>query len=106
MRRPAHSLAFTLRGVASSRLVSLPAMPGTRRMRRSTLCYVHDCVTATGVYDELDLIADPDDPRDLFGMLMRAAIPVPADATWGAGRKLRLTGTTAMTRNDRATAPS
>jgi ornithine cyclodeaminase len=23
-------------------------------------------------YQDLDMIADPDDPRDLFGMLMRA----------------------------------
>ncbi len=26
----------------------------------------------TGLFDELDLLADPDDPRDLFGMLLRA----------------------------------
>lgn len=26
----------------------------------------------TGEYDELDLLADPDEPRDLFGMLLRA----------------------------------
>jgi ornithine cyclodeaminase len=26
----------------------------------------------SGAFDELDLIADPDDPRDLFGMLLRA----------------------------------
>ncbi len=25
-----------------------------------------------GEYDELDLLADPDEPRDLFGMLLRA----------------------------------
>jgi ornithine cyclodeaminase len=28
-------------------------------------------------FDQLDLLADPDDPRDLFGMLMRAE-PQPA----------------------------
>lgn len=39
----------------------------------SALRYVHECSVATGIYDELDLIADPDDPRDLFGMLMRSA---------------------------------
>jgi ornithine cyclodeaminase len=26
----------------------------------------------TGHYIELDLLADPDDPRDLFGMINRA----------------------------------
>lgn len=44
----------------------------------SALRYVHECIRETGIYDELDLIADPDDPRDLFGMLMRAAVPVAA----------------------------
>jgi ornithine cyclodeaminase len=26
----------------------------------------------TGLYVDLDLLADPDDPRDLFGMLLRS----------------------------------
>lgn len=43
----------------------------------SALRYVHERIRETGTYAELDLIADPDDPRDLFGMLMRAA-PSPA----------------------------
>ncbi|WP_069883384.1 ornithine cyclodeaminase [Bosea sp. BIWAKO-01] len=38
----------------------------------SALRYVHERILETGIYDELDLIADPDDPRDLFGMLMRS----------------------------------
>ncbi len=38
----------------------------------SALRYVHDQVMATGLFEELDLLADPDDPRDLFGMLLRA----------------------------------
>lgn len=38
----------------------------------SALRYVHDRLAGTGLYQELDLIADPDDPRDLFGMLQRA----------------------------------
>jgi ornithine cyclodeaminase len=29
-------------------------------------------VARSGLYDELDLLADPDDPRDLFGMVLRA----------------------------------
>jgi ornithine cyclodeaminase len=33
---------------------------------------VHARLSETPFYDELDLIADPDEPRDLFGMLLRA----------------------------------
>ncbi|WP_018182812.1 ornithine cyclodeaminase [Kaistia granuli] len=39
----------------------------------SALRYVQQQILHTGAYDELDLIADPDDPRDLFGMLMRSS---------------------------------
>ena len=39
----------------------------------SALRYVLHKVKQTGLYDNLDMIADPDDPRDLFGMLLRAA---------------------------------
>ena len=39
----------------------------------SALRYVLHKVKETGLYDTLDMIADPDDPRDLFGMLLRAA---------------------------------
>jgi ornithine cyclodeaminase len=39
----------------------------------SALRYVHQKVLETGFCRDLDLVADPDDPRDLFGMLMRAA---------------------------------
>ncbi|HEY4191977.1 MAG TPA: ornithine cyclodeaminase [Mesorhizobium sp.] len=39
----------------------------------SALRYVRDQLKATGLFEELDLLADPDEPRDLFGMLLRAA---------------------------------
>lgn len=39
----------------------------------SALRYVRDRLTETGLFAELDLLADPDDPRDLFGMLQRSA---------------------------------
>ncbi len=39
----------------------------------SALRYVLAKVKETGLYDNLDMIADPDDPRDLFGMVQRAA---------------------------------
>ncbi len=39
----------------------------------SALRYVHGAVQGTPYFTHLDMIADPDDPRDLFGMLMRAS---------------------------------
>ncbi|MGC1262138.1 MAG: ornithine cyclodeaminase, partial [Jannaschia helgolandensis] len=39
----------------------------------SALCHIHDAARRTGYYVDLDMLADPDDPRDLFGMLARAA---------------------------------
>lgn len=39
----------------------------------SALRYIHDQLPNVGNFVELDLLADPDDPRDLFGMVKRAA---------------------------------
>ncbi len=38
----------------------------------SALRYIAGKLQETGFYDQLDMIADPDDPRDLFGMILRA----------------------------------
>jgi ornithine cyclodeaminase len=38
----------------------------------SALRYVRERLSGTEFYQNLDMIADPDDPRDLFGMLQRA----------------------------------
>ena len=38
----------------------------------SALRYVRGLLDTLPYFDQLDLLADPDDPRDLFGMLMRA----------------------------------
>ncbi|WP_027998511.1 ornithine cyclodeaminase [Sinorhizobium arboris] len=38
----------------------------------SALRYVRDRLSGTDFYQDLDMIADPDDPRDLFGMLLRS----------------------------------
>ncbi len=38
----------------------------------SALRYIRDKVKNTDFFYELDMLADPDDPRDLFGMLQRA----------------------------------
>lgn len=39
----------------------------------SALRYMRDQIEGTGFYQPLDLLADPDDPRDLFGMVKRSA---------------------------------
>jgi len=39
----------------------------------SALRYVRQRLAGADFHQELDLVADPDDPRDLYGMLMRAA---------------------------------
>ncbi len=39
----------------------------------SALCYVRDAVKGTDFFALLDMLADPDDPRDLFGMVQRAS---------------------------------
>lgn len=39
----------------------------------SALRYVRAKLAGTAFHEDLDLLADPDDPRDLFGMLLRAA---------------------------------
>jgi ornithine cyclodeaminase len=38
----------------------------------SALSYLRERIAGTDFYEDFDLIADPDDPRDLFGMLQRA----------------------------------
>ena len=39
----------------------------------AALRYIKDQIGRTGLYEDLDLLADPDEPRDLFGMILRAA---------------------------------
>ncbi|NVO54951.1 ornithine cyclodeaminase [Rhodobacteraceae bacterium B1Z28] len=38
----------------------------------SALRYIKNAIGGTDFYEPLDMLADPDDPRDLYGMLMRA----------------------------------
>ncbi|MBO9446107.1 ornithine cyclodeaminase [Ruegeria sp. R14_0] len=38
----------------------------------SALRYIQSAIEGTGFFEPLDMLADPDNPRDLFGMLMRA----------------------------------
>ena len=67
--------------------VVVGAKPGRRNDRQTTvfdgvgfaiedfsaLRYVRERLAGADFHEELDLVADPDDPRDLYGMLMRAA---------------------------------
>lgn len=46
----------------------------------SALRYVQTALQGTPFYEPLDMLADPDDPRDLFGMLQRAAPVQPLSA--------------------------
>ncbi|HEY4030647.1 MAG TPA: ornithine cyclodeaminase [Caulobacteraceae bacterium] len=39
----------------------------------SALGYVYSKLQGTDFFQHIDMVADPDDPRDLFGMLLRAA---------------------------------
>ena len=38
----------------------------------SALRYIHDAIQGTEFFTQLDMLADPDDARDLFGMLERS----------------------------------
>ncbi len=40
----------------------------------SALRYVREKLDGTTFYEKLDMLADPDNPRDLFGMLLRAEV--------------------------------
>lgn len=59
-------------GRRSARQVTLFDSVGFAIEDFSALRYVRDRLPETGFFEELDLLADPDEPRDLFGMLLRA----------------------------------
>lgn len=59
-------------GRSSARQVTLFDSVGFAIEDFSALRYIRDRLPETGFFEELDLLADPDEPRDLFGMLLRA----------------------------------
>ncbi|MEQ9693956.1 ornithine cyclodeaminase [Shimia sp. SDUM112013] len=59
-------------GRTSDRQITLFDSVGFAIEDFSALRYVRDKVLETTFHYDLDLLADPDDPRDLFGMLQRA----------------------------------
>ncbi|MBE1204423.1 ornithine cyclodeaminase [Aminobacter carboxidus] len=66
-------MAGKAQGRSSSAQVTLFDSVGFAIEDFSALRYVRDKLIDTGLFEELDLLADPDEPRDLFGMLLRAA---------------------------------
>jgi len=63
----------TARGRTSPEQITLFDSVGFAIEDFSALRYVRDKIKGTDLFMDLDLLADPDDPRDLFGMLQRAA---------------------------------
>ena len=65
-------ISGTAPGRTSERQITLFDSVGFAIEDFSALRYVRDQLDETGLYHALDLLADPDDPRDLFGMVQRA----------------------------------
>lgn len=65
-------------GRANARQITLFDSVGFAIEDFSALRYVRQQLEKTGLFVELDLLADPDEPRDLFGMLLRAQHPAAA----------------------------
>jgi ornithine cyclodeaminase len=59
-------------GRTSDRQITLFDSVGFAIEDFSALRYIHQAIQGTGFSQPLDMLADPDDPRDLFGMLSRA----------------------------------
>ncbi|WP_282609264.1 ornithine cyclodeaminase [Pelagibius sp. Alg239-R121] len=74
---PVTELWQVMRGEATgrkdSRQITLFDSVGFAIEDFSALRYVRDQLARTGQFQDLDMLADPDDPRDLFGMVMRAS---------------------------------
>jgi len=66
-------MSGTAKGRTSDKQITLFDSVGFAIEDFSALRYVRDQIAGTELFFELDLLADPDDPRDLFGMLGRAA---------------------------------
>ncbi|MEI5681613.1 MULTISPECIES: ornithine cyclodeaminase [unclassified Mesorhizobium] len=62
-------------GRASDKQITLFDSVGFAIEDFSTLRFLRDLVQGTEFYSEIDLIAEPKDPRDLFGLLMKGTAP-------------------------------
>jgi ornithine cyclodeaminase len=65
-------IAGQAQGRSDARQITLFDSVGFAIEDFSALRYVHSRLKQSGLYERLDMIADPDDPRDLFGMILRA----------------------------------
>jgi ornithine cyclodeaminase len=66
-------IAGQVSGRSSARQITLFDGVGFATEDFSALRYVHHKLQTCAFFTPLDMIADPDDPRDLYGMLMRSA---------------------------------
>ncbi|WP_288430451.1 ornithine cyclodeaminase [uncultured Agrobacterium sp.] len=64
-------MAGTVKGRKDERQITLFDSVGFAIEDFSALRYVRSKLVETGLFEELDLLADPDEPRDLYGMLLR-----------------------------------
>ena len=60
-------------GRTSDRQIALFDSVGFTTEDFSAFSYIRDQLATFPYFENLDLLADPDDPRDLFGMLQRRA---------------------------------
>lgn len=67
-----HVIAGVAQGRRSDDQITLFDSVGFAIEDFSALGYLRERIAGTDFYENFDLIADPDDPRDLFGMLQRA----------------------------------
>ena len=68
-------------GRTSERQITLFDSVGFAIEDFSALRYVRSKLMETGLFEELDLLADPDEPRDLYGMLLRCEAALTAADT-------------------------
>ena len=78
---PVHELwrvvAGLIPGRSDARQVTLFDSVGFAVEDFSALRYLRERLAGTGFHQDLDLLADPDEPRDLFGMLLRSEAALP-----------------------------
>jgi len=71
-------LAGTAAGRTSADQITIFDSVGFAIEDFSALRYLRDSVDGTSFYDEVDLIAEPTDPKNLFGLVADALVSVPA----------------------------
>lgn len=71
-------IAGKTQGRKDSRQITLFDSVGFATEDFSALRYLYDTLKTVPFYEELDMLADPDEPRDLFGMLKRKKLQLSA----------------------------